>query len=160
MTAPRKTSEPLLLKLSERVPENVDYLSVSYGLTLPLLRFWSRAGYIPLYIRSILLLSLSFLLYSPLPTLLPDTTGTISTPFPPPIHHSLFCSYWNLFQIRLVETSGSHLVWCMHGQRCVMSTAVKEIAHTFASPYIFSISFPRFQSCFFIVHICKMTRHV
>ncbi|KAK4317649.1 hypothetical protein Pmani_011271 [Petrolisthes manimaculis] len=50
---PRKTSEPLLLKLSERLPESVDYLSVSYGLTLPLLRFWSRAGYLPLYISQV-----------------------------------------------------------------------------------------------------------
>lgn len=48
---PRKSGKPLLSKLSERVPEPLDYLSVSYGLTLPLLKFWCRAGYIPLYIR-------------------------------------------------------------------------------------------------------------
>ena len=30
--------EPLLQRLSERKPENLDYLGVSYGLTPPLLR--------------------------------------------------------------------------------------------------------------------------
>ena len=42
---------PLLLRLSERRPETLDYLGVSYGLTSSLLRFWKRAGYVPLYIR-------------------------------------------------------------------------------------------------------------
>ncbi|KIO06091.1 hypothetical protein M404DRAFT_999312 [Pisolithus tinctorius Marx 270] len=42
---------PLLQRLSERKPESLDYLGVSYGLTPQLLRFWKRAGYIPLYIR-------------------------------------------------------------------------------------------------------------
>ncbi|KAG6860009.1 hypothetical protein C0995_000613 [Termitomyces sp. Mi166 len=42
---------PLLQRLSERKPEGLDYLGVSYGLTPQLLRFWKRAGYVPLYIR-------------------------------------------------------------------------------------------------------------
>ncbi|TDL16212.1 DUF699-domain-containing protein [Rickenella mellea] len=42
---------PLLLRLSERKPEPLDYLGVSYGLTPQLLRFWKRAGYVPLYVR-------------------------------------------------------------------------------------------------------------
>ncbi|XP_006462977.1 hypothetical protein AGABI2DRAFT_224663 [Agaricus bisporus var. bisporus H97] len=42
---------PLLQRLTERKPENLDYLGVSYGLTSPLLRFWKRAGYVPLYLR-------------------------------------------------------------------------------------------------------------
>ncbi|KAI0059576.1 DUF699-domain-containing protein [Artomyces pyxidatus] len=42
---------PLLQRLTERKPEALDYLGVSYGLTPQLLRFWKRAGYIPLYIR-------------------------------------------------------------------------------------------------------------
>ncbi|KAF8720306.1 hypothetical protein AX14_011063 [Amanita brunnescens Koide BX004] len=42
---------PLLQRLSERKPEILDYLSVSYGLTPQLLRFWKRAGYVPLYMR-------------------------------------------------------------------------------------------------------------
>ncbi|KAL5482507.1 NAT10 [Sanghuangporus weigelae] len=42
---------PLLQRLSERKSENLDYLGVSYGLTPSLLRFWKRAGYVPLYIR-------------------------------------------------------------------------------------------------------------
>ncbi|KIK34278.1 hypothetical protein CY34DRAFT_813025 [Suillus luteus UH-Slu-Lm8-n1] len=42
---------PLLQRLTERKPESLDYLGVSYGLTPQLLRFWKRAGYVPLYIR-------------------------------------------------------------------------------------------------------------
>ena len=42
---------PLLARLTERKPEALDYLGVSYGLTPSLLRFWKRAGFIPLYIR-------------------------------------------------------------------------------------------------------------
>jgi N-acetyltransferase 10 len=40
---------PLLQRLSERKPENLDYLGVSFGLTPELLRFWKKAGYVPLY---------------------------------------------------------------------------------------------------------------
>ncbi|GJJ13493.1 hypothetical protein Clacol_007747 [Clathrus columnatus] len=42
---------PLLQRLTERKPESLDYLGVSYGLTSPLLRFWKRAGFVPLYLR-------------------------------------------------------------------------------------------------------------
>lgn len=62
---------PLLQRLSERKPEALDYLGVSYGLTSSLLRcvlllicpatlrsekmhlnrFWKRARYTPLYVR-------------------------------------------------------------------------------------------------------------
>ncbi|XP_048401792.1 RNA cytidine acetyltransferase isoform X2 [Stegostoma tigrinum] len=49
--APRKDLPPLLLKLSERSPEKLDYLGVSYGLTSQLLKFWKRAGYVPVYLR-------------------------------------------------------------------------------------------------------------
>ncbi|ETW81501.1 hypothetical protein HETIRDRAFT_64813 [Heterobasidion irregulare TC 32-1] len=42
---------PLLQRLTERKPESLDYLGVSYGLTPQLLRFWKRAGYVPLYVR-------------------------------------------------------------------------------------------------------------
>lgn len=37
---PRKSLPPLLLKLSERPPEKIDYLGVSFGLTEQLLKFW------------------------------------------------------------------------------------------------------------------------
>ena len=40
---------PLLQRLSERKPEQLDYLGVSFGLTKDLLRFWKRAGYTPLF---------------------------------------------------------------------------------------------------------------
>ncbi|CAK9780488.1 unnamed protein product [Cutaneotrichosporon oleaginosum] len=40
---------PLLQRLSERAPEALDYLGVSFGLTPDLFRFWKRAGYVPLY---------------------------------------------------------------------------------------------------------------
>lgn len=48
---PRKELPPLLLKLSERRAERLDYLGVSYGLTAQLLKFWKRAGYAPVYLR-------------------------------------------------------------------------------------------------------------
>uniref|UniRef100_A0A667WXN0 RNA cytidine acetyltransferase n=1 Tax=Myripristis murdjan TaxID=586833 RepID=A0A667WXN0_9TELE len=48
---PRKELPPLLLKLSERRAERLDYLGVSYGLTSQLLKFWKRAGYTPVYLR-------------------------------------------------------------------------------------------------------------
>lgn len=50
---PRKNLPPLLLKLSERKPEKLDYLGVSYGLTKPLLKFWMRAGFSPVYIGQV-----------------------------------------------------------------------------------------------------------
>jgi len=42
---------PLFSKLSERRPDNVDYVGVSYGLTQPLHRFWKRASFVPVYLR-------------------------------------------------------------------------------------------------------------
>ncbi|KAF6202384.1 hypothetical protein GE061_004783 [Apolygus lucorum] len=48
---PRSSLPPLLLKLHERPAERLDYLGVSYGLTLPLLKFWKRAGFVPVYVR-------------------------------------------------------------------------------------------------------------
>jgi N-acetyltransferase 10 len=49
--APRKTIPPLLRRLDERPPDVLDYLGVSYGLTQGLFNFWSRLGFVPLYIR-------------------------------------------------------------------------------------------------------------
>ena len=49
--APRKNLPPLLLELSERPPESLQYLGTSYGLTPNLLRFWKKSGYVPTYIR-------------------------------------------------------------------------------------------------------------
>ncbi|KAJ7422621.1 hypothetical protein WISP_37200 [Willisornis vidua] len=51
VVTPRKDLPPLLLKLSERQAENLDYLGVSYGLTPRLLKFWKRAGFVPVYLR-------------------------------------------------------------------------------------------------------------
>ncbi|XP_072290622.1 RNA cytidine acetyltransferase [Eucyclogobius newberryi] len=48
---PRKELPPLLLKLSERRAERLDYLGVSYGITAQLLKFWKKAGYTPVYLR-------------------------------------------------------------------------------------------------------------
>lgn len=50
-TEPRNNLPPLLLKLSERPPERLDYIGVSFGLTGPLLKFWKKSGFIPLHIR-------------------------------------------------------------------------------------------------------------
>ncbi|NXY24373.1 NAT10 acetyltransferase, partial [Atrichornis clamosus] len=51
VVTPRKDLPPLLLKLSERQAENLEYLGVSYGLTPRLLKFWKRAGFVPVYLR-------------------------------------------------------------------------------------------------------------
>ncbi|XP_028814072.1 RNA cytidine acetyltransferase [Denticeps clupeoides] len=49
--SPRKDLPPLLLKPSERRAERLDYLGVSYGLTPQLLKFWKKAGFVPVYLR-------------------------------------------------------------------------------------------------------------
>ncbi|XP_033752198.1 RNA cytidine acetyltransferase-like isoform X1 [Pecten maximus] len=48
---PRKDLPPLLLKLSERKPERLDYLGVSFGLTANLLKFWKKSKFTPVYLR-------------------------------------------------------------------------------------------------------------
>ncbi|CAL1535363.1 unnamed protein product [Lymnaea stagnalis] len=48
---PRKNLPPLLVKLTDRRPEKLDYLGVSYGLTSDLFRFWKKAGFVPVYMR-------------------------------------------------------------------------------------------------------------
>ncbi|ORX99520.1 DUF699-domain-containing protein [Basidiobolus meristosporus CBS 931.73] len=47
---PRKMP-PLLLKLSEKRPQRLHYIGVSYGLTQNLHRFWKRADFVPVYLR-------------------------------------------------------------------------------------------------------------
>ncbi|KAK2765367.1 killer toxin resistant protein [Arachnomyces sp. PD_36] len=42
---------PLFGKLSERRPDSLDYLGVSFGLTSPLHKFWKRALFAPVYLR-------------------------------------------------------------------------------------------------------------
>ncbi|KAK4980974.1 N-acetyltransferase 10 [Elasticomyces elasticus] len=42
---------PLFSRLTERKPQHLDYLGVSYGLTPQLHKFWKRAGYVPVYLR-------------------------------------------------------------------------------------------------------------
>ena len=37
--------------LGERKAEQLQYLGASFGLTQPLLNFWRRAGYQPVYLR-------------------------------------------------------------------------------------------------------------
>lgn len=49
--ARRKTLPPLLLKLSERKAETLDYMGVSFGLTPELFKFWKKNNYSPVYIR-------------------------------------------------------------------------------------------------------------
>ena len=55
---PRKNLPPLLLKLSERPPETLDYLGVSYGVTQQLFKFWKKAGFVPVYLRFLFQLSI------------------------------------------------------------------------------------------------------
>uniref|UniRef100_A0A4W4FDD3 RNA cytidine acetyltransferase n=1 Tax=Electrophorus electricus TaxID=8005 RepID=A0A4W4FDD3_ELEEL len=51
VVSPRTDLPPLLLKLNERAAERLDYLGVSYGLTPQLLKFWKKAGFVPVYLR-------------------------------------------------------------------------------------------------------------
>ncbi|KCV71673.1 tRNA(Met) cytidine acetyltransferase [Fonticula alba] len=48
---PRKNLPPLLRKLTERTPERIHYLGVSFGLTAQLHKFWKRATFVPVYLR-------------------------------------------------------------------------------------------------------------
>ncbi|CAI5439196.1 unnamed protein product [Caenorhabditis angaria] len=48
---PRADLPPLLQRLDERKPEKLDYLGVSFGLTVPLLKFWKRCEFVPVYVR-------------------------------------------------------------------------------------------------------------
>ncbi|KAL2712670.1 RNA cytidine acetyltransferase [Vespula squamosa] len=48
---PRTSLPPLLLKLSERKAEHLDYIGVSFGITEQLLKFWKRSSFVPVYIR-------------------------------------------------------------------------------------------------------------
>ncbi|KAI0011629.1 DUF699-domain-containing protein [Xylariaceae sp. FL0662B] len=43
--------QPLFSRLTERRPENLEYVGVSYGLTQPLHKFWARALFAPVYLR-------------------------------------------------------------------------------------------------------------
>ena len=45
---------PLFSHLSERRPQSLDYLGVSFGLTPPLHKFWKRASFAPVYLRQTL----------------------------------------------------------------------------------------------------------
>ncbi|KAJ9301834.1 hypothetical protein DTO271G3_700 [Paecilomyces variotii] len=46
-----RSMPPLFGKLSERRPDNLDYVGVSYGLTPALHKFWKRASFAPVYLR-------------------------------------------------------------------------------------------------------------
>ncbi|EAL73023.1 hypothetical protein DDB_G0268868 [Dictyostelium discoideum AX4] len=48
---PKSNIPPLLFKLSERKPEKLHYMGVSYGLTQQLYQFWSKSKYLPVYLR-------------------------------------------------------------------------------------------------------------
>lgn len=50
---PNHQSPPLLEALSERPPEALHYLSVSYGATQQLLTFWKRSGFTPVYLSQV-----------------------------------------------------------------------------------------------------------
>merc|ERR1719318_1116813 len=50
-TSEKKEDQTLLVGLSERIPESMDYIGVSYGMTGPLLKFWKRLGFMSVYLR-------------------------------------------------------------------------------------------------------------
>ena len=48
---PKSILPPLLMRLTERQPEVLHYLGVSFDLTLELLIFWKQAKFVPLYLN-------------------------------------------------------------------------------------------------------------
>lgn len=48
---PRKKIPTLLKRLSERRPEELDYIGTSFGLTADLLKFWKSQKFVPVYLR-------------------------------------------------------------------------------------------------------------
>ncbi|KAL9256438.1 RNA cytidine acetyltransferase 1-like protein [Drosera capensis] len=50
---PRKDLPPLLVSIRDRRPERLNYLGVSFGLTLDLFRFWRKLKFAPFYIGQI-----------------------------------------------------------------------------------------------------------
>ncbi|CAI7678259.1 RNA cytidine acetyltransferase [Penicillium manginii] len=46
-----RTMPPLFGKLTERRPDELDYIGVSYGLTPTLHKFWKRSSFVPVYLR-------------------------------------------------------------------------------------------------------------
>lgn len=46
---PRENLPPLLISLNQRRPESLDYIGVSYGMSIDLLRFWKRFNMTPVY---------------------------------------------------------------------------------------------------------------
>ncbi|KAL3515472.1 hypothetical protein ACH5RR_022374 [Cinchona calisaya] len=51
--SPRENLPPLLVDLQERLPERVDYIGASFGLTGDLFRFWKKHKFSPFYICDI-----------------------------------------------------------------------------------------------------------
>eukprot|EP00359_Climacostomum_virens_P004036 CAMPEP_0204906730 /NCGR_PEP_ID=MMETSP1397-20131031/6127_1 /ASSEMBLY_ACC=CAM_ASM_000891 /TAXON_ID=49980 /ORGANISM="Climacostomum Climacostomum virens, Strain Stock W-24" /LENGTH=829 /DNA_ID=CAMNT_0052075733 /DNA_START=819 /DNA_END=3308 /DNA_ORIENTATION=+ len=49
---PRTNTKPLLRKLTSLQPPEIDYIGVAFGLSWSLLKFWKKAGFKPLYVRS------------------------------------------------------------------------------------------------------------
>lgn len=48
--APKKKIPTLLKRLVERIPERIDYIGTSYGLTKDLLKFWKSLQFVPVYL--------------------------------------------------------------------------------------------------------------
>ncbi|KAJ6000436.1 RNA cytidine acetyltransferase [Penicillium waksmanii] len=46
-----RSMPPLFGKLTERRPDELDYIGVSYGLTPSLHKFWKRSSFVPVYLR-------------------------------------------------------------------------------------------------------------
>jgi N-acetyltransferase 10 len=49
---PARELPPLLYRLDERKPESLDYIGVSFGVNVSLLKFWKKNGFVACYLRT------------------------------------------------------------------------------------------------------------
>ena len=59
---PKQNLPPLLVPVSERLPEKIDYVGASFGLTTELFGFWKKLEFLPFYIsrNPVIILIFSF----------------------------------------------------------------------------------------------------
>ena len=97
----------LLWKLSERKPERLNYLGTSFGLTGPLLKFWKKSGFVPVYLRQTandLTGEHSCVMLKVLNNI--NQMDGQDLALPPVDHHAWLQAFWSDFRRRFVSLLG------------------------------------------------------